>query len=1104
MTFAPGVTHLPSFLCWVPLCIIKLAFMKLKRKRITLVVSLLGDVFYFLVNEMYLFFQNLERFQLEVEDKCPLCATKGRTQALQVYRINLQESIALCGNPQCIFPLGCKPLADVLISGTSKGKLSQSKAKRKHICTSPGNTQIDLPSKHRRRAEEINTEEKPESVFETPVNGLACEPSAVSLGNSQLSGPCLSKENLHEVNGAVDSLQTNEDVAQKHTLNTYVLGKEETPPVQGDLEELNEINPEEWVPVPRCLYWKNKHALCWLDCIMVALVQSRAVKECVINLNTESAIKRLCTVYENACTLLTEQGKENEDGVIQALSGTVALAYSYLDDIRLSIFNVLQPKLRCTLGEQESPVFALPLFLKLDPQTEELFKHTYCWEFECAVCGYTSQDRFEKTLTTFTDIVPEWHPQNAVHRSPCNKCNQKLQRRKMVLERISSVFMLHFVEGLPHNDVNAYSFDFQGKLYKVSTVIQYNEDPKHFVSWISNTDGSWLECDDLKAPACCVHEQLEVSPSEIHIVFWETNGESIHKEPQTKNNFLEPVLKAPEKPEDSSAECNPHELSLPSEEADIDITETSSVNTSINNNVENSCNSSYLQSAFEGLTPEDVITLTLIEVDPGGKLPDSSQITDPVKLSEQNKSPNGNQVLQDQPQVMAADDTYFDITDSLLDNCSGSTLTAESVCTTQKANLQTVTAPSTPKTAVRRPSRSITNTAGSPKSPLPTPLASTPLLVRGKTTTAISPFINGCAVSPAVNGNKSSGALWTSSLLKKHPSLAPLNALLSRHPLFPSTGQVHLNRNKDKRELQKVSAVVSDVQVPVKGADKFGGFRSKGLTKLGTDSVNLTRAQNVDKGDSVKPAAEKLPCAEPVNLPITKHKGHPSIPTSTATFAPPCNGYKLEPSKPVEKKTHALEGLEKTDKLRYKLLKKLKAKKEKLASLNRLLTTPQTLPNGKAGPFRTASDSTARFDKSSKMQRLDSTDTESMYTASASTSLCSSPCYDEFFADLLSPATTTGTASPDDADAVMLEALASGKNNGGFTDGTSMDHNCYNFTPVMQPQAYTHETPKLTRCTEESFFSPAKEDLFTELSTSTLQSYGVESEDLHHFDENFF
>ncbi|MGH0172686.1 UNVERIFIED_CONTAM: hypothetical protein FKN15_063904 [Acipenser sinensis] len=521
--------------------------------------------------------QNLERFQLEVEDKCPLCATKGRTQALQVYRINLQESIALCGNPQCIFPLGCKPLADVLISGTSKGKLSQSKAKRKHICTSPGNTQIDLPSKHRRRAEEINTEEKLESVFETPVNGLACEPGAVNLGNSQLSGPCLSKENLHEVNGAVDSLQTNEDVAQKHTLNTYVLGKEEPPPVQGDLEELNEINPEEWVPVPRCLYWKNKHALCWLDCIMVALVQSRAVKECVINLNTESAIKRLCTVYEKACTLLTEQGKENE-------------------------------------GEQESPVFALPLFLKLDPQTEELFKHTYCWEFECAVCGYTSQDR---------------------------------------------------------------------------------------------------------------------TPSSI------TSSASGHSERTGKT-----------------------------------------------------------------------------------------------------------------------------------ENC-------------------------------------------------------------------------------------------------------------------------------------------------VRACETAG--------------------------------------------------------------------------------------------LRYKLLKKLKAKKEKLASLNRLLITPQTLPNGKAGPFRTASDSTARFDKSSKMQRLDSTDTESMYTASASTSLCSSPCYDEFFADLLSPATTTGTASPDDADAVMLEALASGKNNGGLTDGTSMDHNCYNFTPVMQPQAYTHETPKLTRCTEESFFSPAKEDLFTELlSTSTLQSYGVESEDLHHFDENFF
>ncbi|CAM9593590.1 unnamed protein product [Bubo scandiacus] len=56
---------------------------------------------------------------------------------------------------------------------------------------------------------------------------------------------------------------------------------------------------------------------------------------------------------------------------------------------------------------------------------------------------------FRKTLTTFTNIIPDWHPLNAIHIGPCNNCSDRSQRRQMILEKVPPILMLHFVEGLP-------------------------------------------------------------------------------------------------------------------------------------------------------------------------------------------------------------------------------------------------------------------------------------------------------------------------------------------------------------------------------------------------------------------------------------------------------------------------------------------------------------------------------------------------------------------------------------------------------------------------------------------------------------------------------
>lgn len=55
--------------------------------------------------------------------------------------------------------------------------------------------------------------------------------------------------------------------------------------------------------------------------------------------------------------------------------------------------------------------------------------------------------------------------------------------------RVPSILMLHFVEGLPHNNLENYSFQFEGGTYQITSVVQYQTDKKHFITWSLNPDG---------------------------------------------------------------------------------------------------------------------------------------------------------------------------------------------------------------------------------------------------------------------------------------------------------------------------------------------------------------------------------------------------------------------------------------------------------------------------------------------------------------------------------------------------------------------------------------------------------------------------------------
>lgn len=195
--------------------------------------------------------------------------------------------------------------------------------------------------------------------------------------------------------------------------------------------------------------------------------------------------------------------------------------------------------------------------------------------------------------------------------------------------------------------------------------------------------------------------------------------------------------------------------------------------------------------------------------------------------------------------------------------------------------------------------------------------------------------------------------------------------------------------------------------LPVKAAEMYGAFGAKSMSSLPPSPAPLC-------GKSSPP--------KPHNLPMnTKMVSASSLPSSRQKV----------PSEIYSSKKHSSQslkvppGLSATEALRYKLVKKLKAKKKKLAQLNEML---------------------GHQDRASL--RPDSTDLSSPNTVTSST-YDSSVC-DDFFSDLLSPATTVSNLSPDSTG--FLEMLSNKQ------DGVNqLDCRVNSNTAVSQISAYMDE-----------------------------------------------
>ncbi|NXN98307.1 USPL1 isopeptidase, partial [Rhinopomastus cyanomelas] len=1058
--------------------------------------------------------KNCNPLKTASHEYCPVCKEKGQIQALRTYRINFQESIYLCENPQCIYPLGYKPLNSIITSADSEDHLVSATHKKRKLCGISDFSPLESRPKKERTNKVVDVEDavKTDHFVECTQKSLLTPKSSLRdvLQNDQQKpnnsvGSCTGNRDIEPTNSCQESLP------KTYASKTQLLPNSEfcsTTP-----ETLLKDDKKPTNNTDLCLQWRNVHNLCWLDCILSALVHLETLKPALAEEYNDGGclLQKLLTKYNQATVLLNTCKKSKVKDVLPK-------AESHLNEIRSQMFTQLQPQLKCKLGEKESPVFALPLLLKMDQQAEKLFMHSFSWKFECVRCGYKYQERFRKTLTTFTNITPDWHPLNAVHVGPCRSCDDRSQRRRMMLEKVPSVLMLHFVEGLPHNKLKNYSFQLEEDTYQITSVVQYQTDKQHFITWSLNPDGTWLECDDIKGPYCKRHKKFEVPPSEIHIVIWEKetshmpgqltsqlqnkssedfslsnvqssstalnrgSGDTADKTP--KEHRREGSVRIPDKKEQGVFECD----------------------RAVCNGVEN-------------LARDDLVTLMLeeIEVDSGGKTLLNGQMVGDNLAVEMG-------TLQQQ-------EPAFSTNTPRSGEFAGTGLVVNSKCTLYEdssiclplegLNPANVTA-AVPKKHNPGPPDSLLAQTGGERTNLPIrqPGSRSELQLNKKLScvehvTQKWPDLKDTSPS-VVNSQVDSSATANTSFQPSHKDQTRgfvgswVKKLLNKSSSFMPSGASVL---KSERSCKTPSVKkLAEVRLPVKGASNFGGFQSRGTNK----TAELLKS-GVPQSNKPQPSSNFKGFSQSTCLPTANHTANagPAWNKSGSTLG--TSGRESQFHSPVSSSGKAEESdSEKTKKLRLKLLKKLNAKKRKLASLDRLAVeqmNPDRPGNGAVG----AAPQTESHSDSDLLQsflrelqhQIDVADKDTELNAN-SVSGCSSHS-DEILAEILSPTSTSASleAPRSEEECMYMEmvdssaatAVSAEKTDVPHVAGSSEDHNYY--SPVKDRNSGLHSTSK-SSVKKLAFESPPGEDILEDLFSISVPSAVAGDIDLPHFDETLF
>ncbi|NXB53882.1 USPL1 isopeptidase, partial [Leucopsar rothschildi] len=1062
--------------------------------------------------------KNCNPVETTAHEYCPVCKEKGWIQGLRTYRLNFQESIFLCENPQCIYPLGYKPLNSIITSAGSENHQVPSTHKKRKLGDASDFSAVESDPKKARTNSVLNVEHtiNPHSLVKGYQNSL-----------------CIPKASLHHVlqndwqnpGSQVESCMQKVDFETTTKTNNYQKSppktcslKTQLLPNSEVLSTASEISLKEDKGSTNnrdlCLQWRNIHNLCWLDCILSALVHLETLKSALAeeDNNGKCLFQKLLTKYNQASILLNTCKRSKVKDVLPK-------AESQLNEIRNVIFTELQPQLRCELGDMKNPVFALQQLLQVDQQAEKLFLHSFSWKFECIHCGHKYQDRLKRTLTTFTNVIPDWHPLNAVHIGSCSNCGDTSQRRQMILEKVPSILVLHFVEGLPHNNLEKYSFQFEDDTYQITSVVQYQTDKKHFISWSLNPDGTWLECDDLKGPYCKRRKRFEVPPSEIHIVIWEKKASHV---PEELNSRF------PSKNSEEFALNNVHSDSTvlhcgfdntvcktPGEHHKED-----SVRTSEKKQQQVAEDKSIVHHGLENLADGDLVTLMLEEV--------------PVDLEDKllpNGRMEGNNLLdgwgapQQQEPAFSLGTPYtgeFAGTSLAMNNKSMLYENSGICLPLEELNPVNITPP-VPKKHDPDSSDSLssqlndrTNLANRERG-LNSELLLNKKLLAVENTTQILPDLKDesktVVNSQAASASGASNSVQPSHKYQKGGFIGSwVKKLLSKNTSFmPSSASALENERSCKTpSVQKIS----EVRLPSKGASNFGGFQCRGTKKTTkTPKLLAPQSNNAHPSSNFKGSSQST-CLPTANYTTvvgpTWNESASTLGTSGKVTQLPSPGYNSGKAEESDS--------DKTKKLRLKLLKKLNAKKKKLASLDRLAVEQMKQEKLVSGDVSTPSQTESKNDSEllqsflrELQYQIDVTGNESGFNADTVPGCTGHDNTDEILAELLSPTSTVTSleAAKSEDECMYMEMVHSSVTTAVPDENTSVpqaavtieDHNYY--SPVKDTNSELDAINKRS-VKKLSFESPTRDDILEDLFSISAPSSMAGDIDLPHFDETLF
>lgn len=340
---------------------------------------------------------------------------------------------------------------------------------------------------------------------------------------------------------------------------------------------------------------------------------------------------------------------------------------------------------------------------------------------------------------------------------------------------------------------------------------------------------------------------------------------------------------------------------------------------------------------------------------------------------------------------------------------------------------------------------------------------------------------------------------WVKKLLGKNTSFMPSSASALKNERSCKTPSV-----------QKIN----EVRLPIKGASNFGGFQSRG-TKTTTETPKLLPPP---QSNNTHPLSNFKGFSQSTCLPATNHttivgptwtKSKSTLGTSGKVTQFPSPGYN---SGKVEESDS-----EKTKKLRLKLLKKLNAKKKKLASLDKLveqMKQEKPVSGNINTPSQTESQNDSELFQSFLRElqyQIDVTGNQSEFNANSVPGSTGCDNADEILAELLSPVSTGASleAAKSEDECTYMEMVHSsvattvpdGSTSVPQAAVTSEDHNY--FSPVKDTNSELDAINK--QCVKKlSFESPTRNDILEDLFSISAPSSMAADIDLPHFDETLF